>query len=89
MLYKYCNRSFKLLADKPWRVVISSVTGAQYNRRDVPSNCAMAHTTSNVQGRLLEKVRSIVERERLVSGIDETKKVVEFVHPEDLKVRLN
>ncbi|MPC83754.1 hypothetical protein E2C01_078470 [Portunus trituberculatus] len=48
----------------------------------------MAHTASNVQARLLKKVLSIVERERLVNGIDETKKVVEFVHPEELKVRL-
>lgn len=85
MLYRYCNRSYKLLADKPWRAVISSVTGAQHDRGAAPCSCAMAHSASNGRATLLEKVLSIVERERLVSGIDENKKVVEFVHPEELK----
>lgn len=71
----------------PWRGVISCVTGAQHNSAAAPSRCAMAHTSAtNAQGRLLEKVLSVVEREKLVIGIDETKKVVEFVHPEELKV---
>ncbi|KAG0719921.1 Acidic amino acid decarboxylase GADL1 [Chionoecetes opilio] len=45
----------------------------------------MAHSSTNAQGALLEKVLSIVERENLVKGMDETKKVIDFVHPEELK----
>ena len=77
------------MTDKAWYAVTSRDTGTQHNSSAAPLPCTMATTTTtttNPQGTLLQKVLSIVDREKLVSGIDEIKKVVEFVHPEELKV---
>lgn len=39
-------------------------------------------------GELLEKVLQIVKREKLYGKVNETEKVVDFIHPGELTVRL-
>ncbi|XP_071516657.1 cysteine sulfinic acid decarboxylase-like [Panulirus ornatus] len=41
--------------------------------------------SNNYGNQLLEKVLAIVRREKLVTGVDEGKKLVEFQHPKDLE----
>lgn len=77
------------MTDMPLRGVIPCVTSAQHNSAaGVPADPrrAMARpASSHADGRLLDNILGMVKRERMVSGVDESKKTVEFKPPEELK----
>lgn len=92
MLCGRVGRGCRLLTDMLWRGVIPCVTTAQQNSAAGVfghPRCTMARpAATQADGKLLDKILSIVRREQLVGGMDESKKTVEFVAPEELKVQL-
>lgn len=78
------------MTDIPRRGNIPCVTTAQHNSAPgVPADprYAMARPAStHPDGRLLDNILAMVKRERMVSGVDESKKTIDFKPPEELKV---
>lgn len=90
MLLQYLTRNTNAAG-----VIVRKLLTQQICGRSV-ANCRMmsASAESNVikengweEGTLLQKVMELVKQENLASGMESSKKVIEFQHPKDLEVR--